>query len=154
MKKIIIALAVTFLIASTVYAADLRDNCGCGLGSMFFQGKDGMLTNTAAALTNGVFGNQTFGISSGTLGCQRPARWVQNERLNQFVSRNMDNLAVDIAAGQGESLDTLAELTQIPAEKRTGFFTVLQENFSDIYPSAQVSHTHVIAKIAGLVEQI
>ncbi|MDM8551891.1 DUF3015 family protein, partial [Desulfobacterales bacterium HSG2] len=102
----------------------------------------------------GTFGNQSFGITSGTLGCDSPQGFTRNETLNKFVAENMDNLASDIASGKGESLDTLAELIELPAEKRPAFFAALQGDFDKIYPSAQVTHTEVIEKIASIIREI
>ncbi len=46
---------------------------------------------------NGIFGNQTFGITSGTSECERPADFASNERIQKYVADNMDQLAADIA---------------------------------------------------------
>ena len=155
MKKVLVlVLAGVLVMAGSAYARGARANCGCGLGSMIFEGQDGLMSQTAAATTNGTFGNQTFGISTGTLGCDRPDNFVQNEKVNIFVSENMDNLATDIASGKGESLNTLAELINMPSEKRPVFFTALQNNFDKIYPSSTVTHKEVIENIAKVIEQI
>ena len=154
MKKTIMVLAIFFLIANVAYAGSTRQNCGCGLGSMLFEGQNGLMSQTAAYTTNGTFGNQSLGITSGTLGCDSPQSFTKNETLNIFVAENMDNLASDIASGKGESLDTLAELIELPAEKRPAFFAALQGDFDRIYPSAQVTHTDVIEKIASIVREI
>jgi len=152
MKKIIMAVLLSLLVVSVASAANLRSNCGCGLGSMYFEGQDGTMTHTAAATTN--IPTQVFGISSGTLGCERPQRFVENEKLNQFVAENMDTLAVDIASGKGESLDTLAEIIQVPADRREKLYSALQSNFDEIYPSAKVTHEQVIKKIAVIAQKI
>ncbi len=153
-KTIVLVLAGLLVITGTAYARGARANCGCGLGSMIFEGQDGLMSQTAAATTNGTFGNQTFGISTGTLGCDRPDNFVQNEKVNIFVSENMDNLAADIAYGKGESLNTLAELINMPSEKRPALFTALQSNFDKIYPSSDVTHKQVIENIANIATQI
>src|SRR5271170_5520755 len=46
---------------------------GCGLGAMMFQGKDGVVMHVLAATFNSSSGNQTFAMSSGTLGCEDAA---------------------------------------------------------------------------------
>lgn len=148
------AVLVSLLVASVASAAGPQNNCGCGLGSMIFEGQDSLVTQVFAATTNGFFGNQTFGITSGTLGCERPQTWVENEKLNKFVSENMDTLAVDIASGKGESLDTLAEIIQVPADRREKLYSALQSNFDNIYPSAKVTHEQVIKKIAVIAQKI
>ena len=73
-----------------------------------------------------------------------------NEQLNVFVADNMDALAVDIASGQGEALGALAEITGIPAEKQNLFFATLQNNFDQIYPTADVTHYDVVKEISRI----
>ncbi|MEK7772991.1 MAG: DUF3015 family protein, partial [Deltaproteobacteria bacterium] len=90
------------------------------------------------------------GISSGTLGCKQPSKVVSNDRLNKFVAENMDELAKDIASGGGESLDAVAELAGVPAEKKAGFYASLQANFTKIYPSVDVRSADVIDNIANV----
>jgi len=42
---------------------------GCGLGSIAFGNDQTMFKQVLAATTNGTFGTQTFGITSGTSNC-------------------------------------------------------------------------------------
>lgn len=117
--------------------------------------QDGLLSQGTAGVINGCFGNQTFGITFGTLGCERATDLgKRNEKLDIFIAENMDNLAVDIASGQGETLGAMAELIEVSGEKRTKLFAALQNNFEKIYPSADVSHADVTEKIITIVEQI
>lgn len=153
MKKLLATLVILALTAAPALAVP-PSNCGCGIGTMVFEGQDGLISQVCAATTNGIFGNQTFGISTGTLGCDRPAAFVQNEEVNRFVSENMDNLAVDIATGQGESLDALSEMIQVPSEKRADFNAALQAHFETIYPTPQVTHAHVVEQIATVYAQL
>lgn len=155
MKKTIVAALLAFIMITPGLAfAGTADNCGCGVGTMIFQDKDGLFSQLFATLTNGTFGNQTFGITSGTLGCEKPSTFAKNEKVDRFVSENMDNLAVDIAAGQGETLSGLAELIDVPAEKRSGLFVSLQNNFDKIYPTDDVTHIDVVKEIGKIVESI
>ena len=154
MKKVLlISVVLLFTVSGAAFAAAPapRDNCGCGLGTLLFEGKGGLVQQLLAATTNGFLGTQTFGISSGTLDCNQPSRWVSNEKLNKFVADNMDNLAKDAAMGQGEYVDTLAELMDVPGSKRAEFSLMLQENFSNIFTEASVSHLDVIENIARLM---
>jgi hypothetical protein len=148
MKKLLLALFICAVACSVAYAGPaLRKNCGCGLGTMLFETNEGLMSQTAAATTNGLFGNQTFGISSGTLDCNQPAQFYGSEMLHRFVAENMDNLAKDIARGQGESLDTLSVLMNVPAENRATFNTRLQTNFDHIFTSPQVTDAEVLQNI-------
>ncbi len=148
MKKIVLALFICVVACNLAYAgAALKKNCGCGLGSILFENNEGLMSQTAAATTNGLLGNQTFGISSGTLECNQPAQFYGSEMLHRYVAENMDNLAKDIAQGRGESLDTLAVLMNVPAENRAVFNTKLQANFDKIFTSPQVTDTEVLQNI-------
>ena len=146
MKKILLAVTLTVLAASPAFAASGKANTGCGLGTVLWDGKadDSVISQASQATTNGTFGTQTFGISSGTSECGTPSKVVQNERLNHFVRANMDNLAIDIAKGSGESLDTFAELLQVPVDQRMAFNENLQHNFGKVFTSPTVELAAVI----------
>lgn len=146
MKRILFSVALTLVCASAACAASAKANTGCGLGTVLWKNRaDGsILSQALQATTNGSFGNQTFGITSGTLECSEPAKAVKNEHLNHFVRANMDNLARDIAQGHGERLDTFAELLQVPVEKRIEFAAKLQGNFAKVFTSDQVVLADVI----------
>nr|WP_303649753.1 DUF3015 family protein [Desulfobotulus pelophilus] len=140
-------------VAAPAFAVN-RDNVGCGLGSMMMQEKGGVVWEVMAATTNGTSGNQTFGISSGTLGCEKPANLAKREQLDRFVADNMDALAVDIAMGEGETLGALAELAEIDENLRGDFYAALQMNFDQIYPDGSVAGTQVVDQITGFLAQI
>lgn len=146
MKRALLAVAITVITAGSAFAASGKANTGCGLGTVLWAGRadSSILSQAFQATTNASFGTQTFGITSGTLECGTPGKVVQNERLNHFVRANMDNLARDIAQGRGESLDAFAELLQVPAEKRPGFYAALQSNFASVFTSENVVVAEVI----------
>lgn len=128
-----------------------QQNTGCGLGSMAFEGQAGLVQQVLAVTTNGSFGTQTFGITSGTSKCERPKSYVDNENINKFVAENMDSLAKDIARGSGEHLYALSVLMDIPLSGKARWNAGLQKNFSRIYPSADVSHVEVIKNIEAVM---
>ena len=149
MKKFVV-LAVLLLVATPALAGQARSNTGCGLGSLMWEGKaDGsVISQSLQATTNGIFGNQTFGITSGTLGCDQPANIIKNDRMLAFTADNMDLLARDIAAGKGETLDTLAELMEVPTADRPVFAATLQANFERIFVTGQETAGVVLDRIA------
>lgn len=156
MKKAIVLVLVlvtaVFLFVGTSMAATLNQkNTGCGLGSMLFADQNGLASQTFAVTTNGTFGNGTFGITSGTSNCEKPASFSSNQKLQEFVADNMDNLARDIARGNGEYLNTLAVLAGVPEGSRADFYSRLQANFSSIYTSEKVTHVDVLKNIEPLV---
>ena len=142
MKKIISLIAAIGL-TTAVYA---NENTGCGLGSMIIKNQNSTMLQAIAATTNGASGNQTFGITSGTSNCNKPNNFVSNDKLNKFVEDNMDELALDISAGKGETLETVAKLMNV--ENNSEFSAKLQANFSNIYSSQNVTSANVIDSIA------
>ena len=146
MKNVLLCAVLSALAASPAFAASGKANTGCGLGTVIWAGSadNSVISQASQATTNGSFGTQTFGITSGTLECGTPSKVVQNERLNHFVRANMDNLAKDIAQGRGESLDTFAELLLVPVDQRPAFNARLQQNFDKIFTSSTVELAAVI----------
>jgi hypothetical protein len=73
----------------------------------------GIAPKILAATTNGIFTNQLLGITFGTLGCRQGG--TVTAQVVTFTNENAESLARDMAVGQGESLNVLAELMQIKA---------------------------------------
>lgn len=151
MKKfvmVVMVVALSLMVAGSAMSMEKKKygDAGCGLGGMVIGNEPGFIQLVATFL-NGICSNQTFGITSGTLGCAAPTRSAKNDRLNEFVVANMDNLARDIAKGQGETLDSFAELMQVPATQRIAFNHKLQANFAVIFPSENVVLADVVDNI-------
>jgi len=158
MKRAIALLVVFILIgfASVVMAGQTaRMNTGCGLGSMIFQDNkqvdDSLLLQVLMATTNSTFGNQTFGITSGTSNCKKPSKIVKDERMKEFVVANLDELAKDIARGSGETLQSLLDMMHIPVADRTEVSKKLQRNFVNIFPAEDVEATEVLDNIVKVI---
>jgi hypothetical protein len=151
MKKVLVlVVAVAMLvIAGAAFAGQATSNTGCGLGSTLFKNNadNSILLQAFQATTNGISGNQTFGITTGTSECQQPKNFVSNDKATEFMLANMDNLAKDIAQGRGETLDAFAELLSVPAEKRPEFYASLQSGFTRIYTSPEVQMAGVMSNI-------
>lgn len=143
MKRVIISTIAALVLSTNVYA---NENTGCGLGSVLIEDQSTLVMQVLAATTNGTSGNQTFGISSGTLNCEKPSSMASNDKINKFVADNMDELAMDISSGQGETLNTLASLMNVSDKKQ--FAKKLQVNFVNIYTNENVTSAFVIDSIA------
>lgn len=123
------------------------ENTGCGLGSMVWEGQSGIAPQTLAVTTNGTSGNQTFGITSGTLGCSQDGVVRSSAALSMYTGSNLDLIARDMSVGQGESLDVLADLMGVEAEDRADFYAALQGNYGEIFASGEVTAEEVISAI-------
>ena len=148
MKKTALAIA---LLASPMASIGAETGPGCGWGAMLMDGKDGTGHHVLAATTNGTFGNQTFGMTSGTLGCDT-GETIQRAAAD-FLDDNMEKVARDMSTGQGEALDTLANLMGIQEQDKAKFFTVTHENFSKIFSSDAVSSVDVMASIQEVMKK-
>lgn len=144
MKKVLVSLAAVVAL-STSAMAGVNSQTGCGLGSVLIKDDSSAVLLALQATTNGTSGNQTFGITSGTLGCKK-TQFVMNERAEEFVASNMDILAKEIAIGHGETLDTLAELLKV--EDKATFSAALQSNYNSIYTSQKVEMADVLDNIS------
>ncbi|MDY6823341.1 MAG: DUF3015 family protein [Thermodesulfobacteriota bacterium] len=157
MKKIIVSILACMLIVSMVSVASantVREDCGCGLGGMAIGEEQGVVWKLVGTFLNGICGNQTFAMSSGTLDCGRDPFTAKYEKMNVFVADNMDTLAVDIARGEGESLDALAEIAEVSQEKRPALFAAMQRDFNQIYPDTQVTNEDVVNEITRIMQTI
>ena len=135
--------------SSNVALAD--EDIGCGLGSMVFAGQEGKVFKVLGATTNGTSGNQTFGITFGTLGCDGTGPITSSDKLAMFIDGNMDNLARDMAKGEGETLSTLAAVWGIEEADKSEFNAVVQENFSEVFKSENVTSDEVLVNLNTLI---
>ncbi len=144
MKKLLVSLAAVAALSTGAFAT-VNSQTGCGLGAMIIKDDSSAVMLALQATTNGTSMNQTFGITSGTLGCKK-AKLVMNERASEFVASNMDILAKEIAVGHGESLDALDELLKV--SDKVAFNAALQANYNKIYSSKSVKMADVLDNIS------
>ena len=151
MKTLAIAVLGVVAWSSVAFAGD--PDVGCGWGTQAFRGQSGVAPKVMAATTNGMLGSQTFGISSGTAGCTQGGVVKAEARLRTYAGANIDTLAGDIAAGQGESLDTLAHLMGIADADQPAFFHLAKTNFGVLFPPDQVSAGYMLAALRGVMAE-
>lgn len=149
-KKLVLAAVVVALFPlSNTFAQGYGNGPGCGLGAMIFQGNKKIVHQVLAATTNGSFGNQTFGITSGTLGCTNDGIVKNEEKVNVFASVNFDSLSQEMAQGKGEHLASLASLMGVPADHRAAFFSLTQEKYTSIFKTEQTTSTEMLGSLAS-----
>lgn len=157
LKRLILAsLAVAFvgMQAGLAMAANPDTGPGCGLGKLAWQNYPNQKTigvQTMEATTNGLMGNQTFGISSGTSGCTNDGKFWAQEKVNVFAALNFENLAQDMAQGQGEHLASLATLMGIPASQQPAFFSMTQEKYASLMAAGETSPVALVKALNDVV---
>ena len=146
MRKMFVCAAALVGMAAGAASAAGYGSAGCGLGSVLFGSQQGMI-QIIAATTNGIFGNQTFGITTGTLNCGEAAKPAG---AKIFIDANREALAKDMARGSGETLATLSNLAGCRDAKDVG--ASLQKNFSSIIPSEKVSNDVVADNVLATLK--
>ena len=151
MNKTLVAslmLGAAVMVSAPAYAID---STGCGLGSMAWRGQSGILPQVAAVTTNGTFGTQTFGITFGTSGCDPNGRVTggTQKMVLAFLENNLEQFAMDAAAGQGETLTTLAGIMNMD-EKTVAEKTY--QNFAVLFPNENVDAVDVTLKFYQIMK--
>jgi len=149
-RKLIIAVVVlTFgmIPLSTALAyLNTETGPGCGLGKLLWreaEGKNKIVQQVLAATTNGT-GMQTFGISSGTSDCTNDGVVKNDQKVPVFANVNFENLRQEMAQGRGEYLVSLATLLGVPADRRSEFFSLMQEKYATIFKSEQTTSSEML----------
>jgi opacity protein-like surface antigen len=131
MKKLLLAVAALGALSTSAMAAS--GPAGCGLGSVLFEGKQGLVFNVLAATFNGSSGSQTFGMSTGTLNCNVSDSTTVS-KIN-FIEANKVALATEVAQGQGETLASLA--TVYGCNNLPVMSSALKVNYETIFGTTQ-----------------
>jgi Protein of unknown function (DUF3015) len=146
MKRVLVALAFLGLVFGTsAYASN--EGPGCGLGTQLFKGQSGVLPMTLAATTNGISGNQTFGMTSGTSGCKADSVIMNDKAQEAFVATNLSTLNQEMAQGQGEHVMALASLMGCPTAAQSEFARVSQESYGSVFATTDAQPNVVLATL-------
>ena len=146
MKKLVAVAALAALFPAIAIAQ--QNNIGsCGWGSKVFDGQSGLAPQVLGATTNGTFGNQTFGITSGTSGCTQDGAVRSTWKTAMFIDGNKETLARDMSVGSGEALDSLAHLMGVDAQDRAAFNSLAKDNLARIFPSDDVATKSIVASL-------
>lgn len=158
MKKVIMLGVIGMFVAMqggfALAAGNPDTGPGCGLGKLAWQNYPHQKVigiQTMEATTNGLMGNQTFGISSGTSGCTNDGKFWAQEKVNVFAALNFENLAQDMAQGHGEHIASLATLMGIPADQQPAFFAMTQEKYASLVTAGETSP---VAMVKALNEAV
>lgn len=148
-----IALTLTFGAVAVAQEGNVADSSGCGLGTMLLKGKQGVAPQVLAITTNGTYYNQTFAISSGTSGCTKDGVIQSPSKIKVITAAQLDGLARDVAQGEGEVLDSLAEVMAIEDVDQKLFRATMQGNFERIFPSENVTADEVTQAITAVMTE-
>jgi len=147
MKKAYILFAAAILAAASAEAGVGRKygTAGCGLGSMLM-GKSG--SQVLAGTTNGTFGTQLFGITSGTSNCADDGVAMVDKEKEFFASANYESLMQEIAQGKGENLEAMASLYGCHGD---AFASSMKTHYTAIFPAKDTDSDAMLANIDEVV---
>ena len=147
MKKLALLIAVGVVASVSIAQATNHKMAGCGLGSMIFKDSE-KGPQIVAATTNGLFGNQTFGISSETLGCTKDGMVMNHKRQEVYAEVNFRSLQRDMAQGGGEYLTAFASVMGCEDEtSQKTFVQFTQKNFATLFPSERTDSTDMLSSL-------
>ncbi len=157
MKKVLmLSVAVFFgMQAGLAMAGNPDTGPGCGLGKLAwgdYKGQKEIAPQVFMATTNGTFGSQTFGISSGTSGCTNDGKIMGDSKTVMFAEMNFDNLSQEMAQGHGEHLASMASLMGIPADKQDEFFAMTQERYTSLVKAGEASPVAMVKALNEAIE--
>ncbi len=150
MKKIILASVAFAAVCAFASIAWAHDSTGCGLGSMAWRGQSGPAPQILAVTTNGFFGTQTFGITSGTSGCDPHGRITggTQKMFFTFLESNMEQYALDASKGEGETIMTIAGILGVDSQDVAA---VSKSHFNELFPTDDVEVVHVAVTLMDLL---
>ena len=151
MKKLSLVAMIMGGVMMAASDAAAVDSTGCGLGSMAWRGQSGIGPQVLAATTNASFGTQTFGITFGTSGCDPNGRVTggTGKMMLAFLENNMEQYAMDAAAGRGETIDTLAGILNVDSEK---LGEISKTNFAYLFADENADAVQVTLNLLELVQ--
>ena len=146
MKKILSTVVVCSALCLTTSAYAIDSTGGCGLGSMAWRGQSGILPQSLAITTNNTFWTNTIGITLGTSGCDPNGRVTggTGRMTLAFLEDNMEQFAMDAAAGKGETIETLAGILEVDGAT---LGKEVQQNFAYIFPNDNVDVVDVTLRV-------
>lgn len=128
MRKIIFA---AVLATASLASAGKYGTAGCGLGALAFGEQKGMIQIVAATL-NGLYGNQTFAITSGTSNCTEDGVALSERERELFAESNFNVLKEEASMGAGDNIAVLASLYGCSGRSVDDFSDALQRNYGAI----------------------
>lgn len=151
MKKLAAGILAISMSASTYAVSPGGDDCGWG--NLLFEGQSGLPIHLLATFVNATSGNKTFGMTSGTNGCDTGGRLSYGGDSLLSMGDVMDEFSEDVARGDGETLSAVAIALGIEAQDREHFKHVMHSNFDALFPSESVTAQEVDSTIRQLILQ-
>ncbi len=126
MKLMLVVCAVMLTVPA--FASSPGGSDACGLGWEVTKSKT-MIATTTRATTN-YFIPYTFGMTTGTMGCDQHPLVQKEMDAAKYAVNNYDTLSIEMAQGQGEFLSAFAQTMGCSDAVAVGQLT--QANYSQV----------------------
>lgn len=144
MKKIMMVLALAA--TGSVMAAD--SSSGCGMGYQIAP-KQSLISSSTRSLVNATLSN-SIAMTLGTSGCAKHSIVKNDSKGIHFAEANMDQLAVEMARGNGEFVQGFAAV--FGCQDSSDFGRMLQAKYETLLPSSKVSGVELYNNVAGEIK--
>ncbi len=149
MKKVMALGLAALMMPTFVMARGNHPMGGCGLGYLLLSNRDNdKITQVLGATTNGTFGSQTFGISSGTSGCTEDGAVKLARATEVYAEVNLDTLRQEIAKGDGEFVSTFASLLGASEVNRPALVRYMQSEYASLFPTAGTTSSEMLGVLS------
>ena len=149
MKKLLLLSLTVGLLPSLALARGNHPMAGCGLGYLLLSNKDNdKVSQVLGSTTNGTFGSQTFGISSGTSGCTVDGAVKFARATEVFADVNLTSLRQEMAAGEGEYVNAFAALLGATDASRPQLVRFFRSEYQNLFPTAETSSDEMLKALA------
>ena len=137
MKTLLIFVSLTLGASQGLFARANYGMAGCGLGALVID-RNEQLPQIGAWFLNGIYGNQTFGITSGTSNCVEGRTKIVAMEQEVFVAANLTTLKKQASQGEGEHLDGLAEVFGCSGDKeKVRLLQMCKQEYRKIFTSKE-----------------
>lgn len=141
------ALSILGLMIAWMAMAD-DTSSGCGLGWKV-SSRMSLSSSSTRSTTNGTFSNQTFGMTSGTSGCDRHSIVKKEKKSLHYAEANFDNLMIEMSQGQGEYLNAFASVLGCDPE---AFSSVTQQRFGEIFSQETTNAPRLLKNVTSVIQ--
>jgi hypothetical protein len=141
-RRLALGMGILLMSANAFATGD----AGCGLGSVIFQ-KNTLVSQLSAATTNGSFGSQTFGMTSGTSNCKTNGFASLDKKEIYYAEANYDHLVVEMAKGKGENLSAFAQVLGCTDSSVPTFGKMTQERYEKIFPTQKTTPSEMLQHV-------
>lgn len=145
MKNIIIGL-IALVSAASVSAAD--SSSGCGMGWEVAP-KQSLISSSTRSIVNATFSN-TIAMTLGTSGCAKHSIVKNDAKGIHFAEANLNQLAVEMARGNGEFVASFASV--FGCQNSSDFGSMVQANYETVLPTASTSGVELYNNVKAQIK--